>query len=387
MAAESRQDRQVRIYGAGKLARLQRCKVIVLGTGLLGGAFAFHMGMARIGQLLIDPDTVDQANLANQDFPDDSVGKAKVVVRAEQLHARSTGTAVSWLQAPLEEIGLGIYARHDLIVTGLDSRISRVRVAEISQKLRVPWLDMACDGSGKTLRGTISYWDPRVAGAPCHLCRYGKEEVETIRREGRGPGCPSWSKPEARITQPTLMSATFGGVLAGYGAGWAIDSLLGEAGAIANRQLQVFGDGMPRVRELAFARAAHCTLTHDGLGELVHVPAGTIRELFDRAKDELGVEPDALRFHHRQFVPDLYCATEGRSWAFPRLAESIHPKELECTTCYHGARRVPMSLADHLNRKDVDRFGALKWSEIGLARADIVTATGGEREVHYVVGA
>ena len=181
MKAESAEERQRSIYGARNIARLQRSMVGVAGLGLLGGAMSLQLGPLRIAQLLIDPDKIDAANLANQGFPADRVGELKVVVRKDQLIAQTPATRVSWLRSRVEDVGLGTLARVDLIITGLDSRISRVRVAEISQKLRLPWLDLACDGSGERLQGTVSYWDPRRADAPCHACRYDCDQLDAIR--------------------------------------------------------------------------------------------------------------------------------------------------------------------------------------------------------------
>ena len=211
MSTETMEDRQKQIFGKKNFARLQGNLAAVVGLGLLGGSFCFHLGQLRIPQLLIDPDCVDEANLANQDFEPQHVGTAKVVARSDQLTQRSPGARAGWLQARVEEVGLGVFGRVNLIVTAIDSRISRLRVAEISQKLRLPWLDLACDGSGERLQGTVTYWDPRQPNAACAACRYDADTFDTIRREGRGPGCPSWGNPGVPVTPPTLMAPPFGG--------------------------------------------------------------------------------------------------------------------------------------------------------------------------------
>ena len=386
MPTETREGRQAKIFGARCLARLQCSKVAVIGLGLLGGGIAYHLGLLPVSLLFVDCDTVDEANLGNQGLPADRVGAAKALVRADQVNALNPTMRASWLHERLENLGLGYFARFDLLVSALDSRIARLRLAEISQQLRIPWLDLACDGSGNRLHGVVTYRDPRVAEAPCGACHYDSDAVDQIRREGRGPGCPSWAMPDARVTAPTLMASGFGGVVSGHGATWAARSLLGQDEEIANSRLQIFGDGSARLSQVALTRSPHCVLGHEGLGKLVAVSGGTIGELFARAAKDLGGEPDGLYFHHRHFICDVFCPTEGRGWEFPRIAESIHPSELECG-CHRGARLVPMGMTDHLTRKHVERFGALAWTECGLPRADVVTARKAKTAVHYVIGA
>ena len=177
MPAESTVERQEKIMGPGSIARLQQASVAVLGVGLLGGAISAHLSLLRVPLLLVDSDSVNAANLANQGFPASRVGDPKVAVRRHQLSELSPHSRVTWRHARLEELGLGTFADVDLIVAGLDSKVSRVRVAEISMALGIPWLDLAVDGSGKHQLGHVTLWEPRRDNAPCYGCRFSKSAL------------------------------------------------------------------------------------------------------------------------------------------------------------------------------------------------------------------
>ena len=192
----------------------------MIGAGLLGGAVILHLALLRVRLIIVDPGLVDLPNIGNQFLAASRVGEPKVDVRADQVREYHPDGRVRVHQARIEDLGLGALADADLIYTGLDSRASRVRAAEISQRLAIPHIDAAVDGSGERLQGTVTYYDPKRPGAACYGCRYDSDAFAKIRSEGGGPGCPSWRNPEAPKTPPTLAASAFGGVVAGHSAIW-----------------------------------------------------------------------------------------------------------------------------------------------------------------------
>jgi len=383
---ESRDDRQLHVYGRDGLDLMRSLRVAVLGVGLVGGGVALHLGLLKVPLLLVDPGLVEPSNLGNQFFSPSQLGECKARVRAAQIQALSPGAPVDWVSARLEELGLGVWSGVDLLVTGLDSRGSRVRVAQISHLLDLPWIDMAVDGSGERLQGNVTCYEPSQPDAPCQACRYDEDDLAKIRIEGRGPGCPSWTRPGAPKAPPTYMASAFAAVVSGFAASRVIDILLGKGARLANTQLQIFADGTPRVRTVALHRSRKCPMPHERLGTLTRVPSGTIGELFDRAAADLNDVPSALHFHHRTFSPDLYCPTSDHVRPLPRLTEAYGERELACH-CRYGARFVPQSPRSLLTLDDVERFRDRGWTEVGLPREDVITATTKHgREAHYIVG-
>ena len=99
------------------------------------------------------------------------------------------------------------------------------RLSEVCTGLGLPWVDASVDGSGRWLYGTVSAFDTQRPSSACYLCPLDENALDTISREGRGPGCPSWRSREAPISPPTLQSSAFaGGVIGGWQA--APDSAL-----------------------------------------------------------------------------------------------------------------------------------------------------------------
>lgn len=375
------------LFGDKLFARLQRSLVVLVGAGLLGGAVLRELCQLNVPVINIDPGLVDPENLGNQLFQARDVGSAKVDARAAFARECTPDCRVVPVQSRVQDVPLGLFHPAKLIVAGLDNRSARVAVAEIAQKLGVPQIDMAVDGTGRHRIGTISHYDARRSQSACYACKLGPGDLASIRTEGRAQGCASWRDPESPETPPTVAAGSFGVTVAGIATTWAIDVLLGAEGGRTNRQTQVFEDGETRVRTLTLERNERCPLPHRALKPLKVVPAGTIGELATQAGKDLGEEPERIQLHGRNtFVRDLHCYEHGETRSWPRLAHAYTDEDVACG-CKPGAEFQPLELLDHLERHDFQRLYAMEWEELGLATADVVTAVASDgREASYVVG-
>ncbi|MCP5040857.1 MAG: hypothetical protein GY944_07485 [bacterium] len=379
-------ERRAQMLGAENVHTLQTSLVAVIGVGLLGGGVVSHFAQTLVPQLLVDCGIVDEENLCNQSLPAGSVGERKAEVRCAQAKTLSPRDPVHAFHARIEDLGMAALRGVALLVTGLDSRASRVRVAEISHRLGIPWIDMAIDGTGESLHGTVTCWDPRVPDAGCYACRYDEEQFAQIRNEGQGPGCPSWGAQTQPATPPTLMASGFGAVVSGLGVTWAMRVLLGGTAGIANKQLHISGDPVVRTSLHSLAHSSRCPLPHEPFADLAQVADEGVAALWARASRALGALPSHLQFHHRVFVSRLYCPTCGKSAEGHWFAHAIPPAALRCP-CQPGALFVPSKLQDRFCERDVARLGFASWHELGLPAADVVTAAGPDQSAaHFIVG-
>jgi len=362
------------------LTRLQAAEVAVVGVGMLGGAAALHLALLGVKLVLIDAGTVEDVNLGNQMLPATGLGEPKSVVRARQIAELNPECRARAIARRIEDIGLAALRGAGLLVSGLDGRAGRTRVNEIASLLGIPWVDMAVDGSGRSLRGTITCYDPRRPDSPCYLCSYGARDLGAIFAEGRPTGCPSWRRRAPRVTPPTLQASAFGGVIAGFAALFSTQILLDRADRLVGRQLVVTASDEPRVRVITRTRAADCAGPHSDAVPLAFSAATTIADLVRSASLDLGASPTAIVFHGRTLVRDLLCARCDGRRPLVRLADACTEDDLRCGC---GAEMAPVALTDRLT--DEALAAVASWEEIGLPAADVVTVTASERRGRYVV--
>jgi len=368
--------------GADALALLRGSAVAVIGLGALGGPVGMHLALLGVALVLVDPDLVAMANLGNQLWPAASVGEEKSVARARQLAALNPECPTASVTARIEDLGLAALAGVDLLLTGLDGRAARMRVAEVSLRLGIPWVDAAVDGSGRALRGTVTVFDPRTPASACYGCRLDAADLGAIAKEGRGPGCPSWRRETRTLTPPTLQASAFGGVVAGYQAIVASRVLLGRAGDLVGKQVIVECDAAPRVRVLGLTPNPRCLVGHHRLAPLSAVAGEQIGDLLAAAAADFGTPVESLGFHGRMLALGLACPRCGVRRDVVRVAEAVSDAEAKCAC---GVEMVPEQLLDEVPAEQVGVWAERTWKDVGLPVADVVTARAGGVEAHYVV--
>jgi molybdopterin/thiamine biosynthesis adenylyltransferase len=368
--------------GADELRRLQGSVVAVVGMGVLGGQLAFHLALLGVGMILIDCGRVEIVNLGNQGFRIDALGEMKGIARARELIQLNPDVFLRVLNSRIEDVGAGELVGVDLIAVGLDSRTSRIRVAELASLIHRPWLNAAVDGSGRWLRGTVTLYDPRRSAAPCYLCAYDRTDVEAIWRENRGAGCPSWRDPQISKSAPTLQASAFGSIVAGFQSLWAVRSLLGRDDDLAAQQLVVECDGVPRTRLLRSTRNDRCVSGHPTSPLLRRADAATLGELLEQAGKELGCEPDELSFDGCTLVKGITCVSCRDDRDLIRVAITCSEDDVRCRC---SAEMVPREMSRSLSFAEAARLASRTWEDLGVPAGELVTATAGRRFVHYLV--
>ena len=372
-------------FGRERLQRLHRATVGVIGAGLLGGQILHHLAMLQIRTVLVEPGEVDLPNLGNQMLPADAVGDPKSGARVQQMHQLNPSCAVRAVATRVEDVGLGVFADCDVLLTGLDGRGSRLAVNRIAQLLGLDWIDAAVDGSGARLFGTVTWFRPHAHDGPCYGCHIDGPRLAAIAAEEGGVGCASWRSAALRDTPPTLMASPFGAVVAGHQMAWAIQALLSEGEDLVGRQLQIAGSGVPRIRSVELPRGQRCAFPHRRLGSLRRVGSRTLGDLLEVATEDLGAAPDALVFPGRSLAHGLVCPVCGATRELVKRREAVRDEEVRCG-CGTAHEMTPRALVDRLDTDDARRLGGLSWSALGLPSEDLVTArASGREDVHYLL--
>ena len=377
--------RLVGLLGGDRVRKLHRSRVAVIGAGLLGGQLLLHLAMLQIRTVVVDPGLVEPANLGNQLFPVASLGDPKARVRAEQMKAFNPLCPVRALPTRVEEVGLGVFADCDLLLTGLDSPASRLAVNRIAAHLGIDWIDAAVDGSGRRSYGTVSWLQPSREDVACYGCRFGPDELAAAALEVRREPCVSWRSPGVPHSPPTLTASPFGAVIGGMQMTWAVQALLGESRQHVGHQLQISaGADAPRVRRVELARREACVFPHRRLDPLRRVECRTVGELLDVARRDLGAAPESLVFPERPLAFGLACATCRKTNPLVKRCESVGDAEVRCD-CPPPGGMGPVEVGNRLAGARLPALASQRWPDLGIPAEDLVVAESRGRRRHYLL--
>jgi len=384
---EATQARLLEIPGIGSAAleRLRASRVAIVGVGTLGGPLALHLALLGAPLLLVDPGAVEPANLAAQLFSVRALGLRKVEARAAQIRALGGEGALQLRAVRLEALGAAELAGFDLAVSALDALRPRLQLDALCQRLGIPMLDLAVDGSGQRLHGKIASFDPRAPDAACYACRFDARALEAIRREDLPAGCPSWRLAPESAAPPTLQVSSFAGVVAGLGALRAVRILLDPPGTHAGSLLRIDGDSPERIHHTRVARSPHCSHI---------VPYGPLRPargdspeaLIDQARVELGQAPDWLALQ-RALLLGARCRACGARRELFRCAQAVADADLRCTACASDAALEPIEVTHLVHTAGLGAAARATWRQLGFPDRDVVGVRSGTALAQYLITA
>ena len=121
-------------------ASLAAARVLVVGVGALGAPAARVLAEAGVGTLgLIDPDLVEVSNLHRQPlYTDEDIGRAKVEVAAERLHALAPALRVDTWRARFGAADAHLLRGFDVVLDGTDSIAAKFIVNDAAVAAGVP---------------------------------------------------------------------------------------------------------------------------------------------------------------------------------------------------------------------------------------------------------
>jgi hypothetical protein len=159
-------DRVERLIGADNLRRLATKKVGVIGLGSGGGFVAQSLAMSGLGNfVLIDADTLEEANIVRHVADRRDVGRPKAEVLADLIHWRNPNAEVKSYVGRIED-SLDLLNDLDLLVVGVDGEGSKYKINEacLSRDLVAVYAGVYERGEGGDVV-TIHPYD-----GPCYAC-------------------------------------------------------------------------------------------------------------------------------------------------------------------------------------------------------------------------
>lgn len=149
-AEEFEEDRyaRLRLIPWWDQERLKNAKIMVVGAGAIGNELIKNLTLLGIGSILIfDMDAIENSNLTRSVlFRAGDVGRYKAEVAAERaMEINPDVHAKAFVSNIIDDVGLGVFRRMDVVLGGLDNREARLAINQSCYKVNKPWIDGAIE--------------------------------------------------------------------------------------------------------------------------------------------------------------------------------------------------------------------------------------------------
>ena len=128
--------------------RLKDAAVMVVGAGAIGNELIKNLALLGIGRIFIfDMDTIENTNLTRSVlYRKKDVGRYKAETAAERaMEINPDVKAKAFNLNIIDDVGLGVYRRMDVVLGGLDNREARLSINQSCYKVNKPWIDGAIE--------------------------------------------------------------------------------------------------------------------------------------------------------------------------------------------------------------------------------------------------
>lgn len=351
--------------------RLRRANVLVAGAGAIGNEVLKNLALVGVGGIfVVDIDRIEESNLNRSILyrPRDT-GRYKAEVAAEAIRDIDPEIRVEYRTGNLlQELGLGLVKRMDLVIGCLDNREARLAINQMCWRAGVPWIDGGID----VLSGVVRVFTP--PDSACYECTMSEQDYKLL---GIRYSCSSRLKRDDWVQGKSPTTPTSAAVVGALQVQEALKLLhgmpvKGGAGLLINGLLN-------EVSPVNYTPREDC-LSHETFGPVTPLERGsaamTLRELLDRARRELG--DDAVIDLDREIVTEMYCGECERTEPEFRSMSALSHDQALCPGC--GAERVVRTTASvNGGESYLDRT----WAAFGLPPLHIVTARGGGGIKYY----
>jgi molybdopterin/thiamine biosynthesis adenylyltransferase/proteasome lid subunit RPN8/RPN11 len=164
--------------------RMRHAHVLIAGCGSVGSYVAEHFVRCGAGEVtLLDPDTVDYANLSRANFRASDVGRPKIHALAERLIAISPELKVNFVEKTLQDLGRDefdqLIARSDLVMSALDDRRAQLQINQFAYWHKKPAVFIGA--FAKAHAGEVAVVD---APSPCFACATVFRDMVPVEEQG-----------------------------------------------------------------------------------------------------------------------------------------------------------------------------------------------------------
>ena len=189
--------------------RLKNATIMVVGAGALGNELIKDLTLLGIGKILvIDMDKIEHTNLTRSVlYRAKDVGRYKADVAAERAREMNPDVKTkSFTCNIIDDMGLGVFRRMDVVLGGLDNREARLSINQSCYKVNQPWID----GAIEALNGFARVFIP-PEGA-CYECTMSEMDWMLINKRKSCALLTHEQMAEGKIPTTPTSSAIIAGV-------------------------------------------------------------------------------------------------------------------------------------------------------------------------------
>lgn len=195
--------------------KIKKATIMVVGAGAIGNELIKNLALLGIGRILIfDMDAIEHTNLTRAVlYRAKDVGRYKAEVAAERaMEMNPDVKAKAFVSNIIDDVGLGVFRRMDVVLGGLDNREARLSINQSCYKMNKPWID----GAIEALNGFARVFIPGVGA--CYECTMTETDWALINKrkscalltheqmaEGKIPTTPTSSSIIAGIQVQELL--------------------------------------------------------------------------------------------------------------------------------------------------------------------------------------
>ena len=352
--------------------RLANATIMVVGAGAIGNELIKNLTLLGIGKILIfDMDAIENTNLTRSVlYRAKDVGRYKAEVAAERAKEINPDVhAKAFISNIIDDVGLGVFRRMDVVLGGLDNREARLHINQSCYKVNKPWID----GAIEALSGFARVFVP--GRGACYECTMTETDWMLINKRKSCALLTHEQMAEGKIpTTPTSSS-----VIAGIQVQEMLKLLHADRNLPTLAGKGFVFNGLTHDSYVVEYQEKPDCMSHDIYEEIIEKPWSvkekTIKSALDEIKSEMG--ENAVLDLDRDIAIEASCSCGEHK----KLFVPVHKLKGAMLTCEKCGNQ--MSFENKHSFNGTEDYLDKTFEEIGIPALHIIAGRVGMNIKHY----
>lgn len=352
--------------------RLKTATIMVVGAGAIGNELIKNLTLLGIGRILVfDMDDIENTNLTRSIlYRRCDVGRYKAEVAVERaMEINPDVKAKAFVSNIIDDVGLGVFRRMDVVLGGLDNREARLHINQSCYHVNRPWID----GAIEALNGFARVFVP--GHGACYECTMTETDWMLINKRKSCALLTHEQMNDGKIpTTPTSSS-----VIAGIQVQEMLKLLHSDRGLPTLAGKGYVFNGLTHDSYVVEYQEKPDCMSHNIYEEITDMPwsttTTTIADALNQAKSDLGEK--AVIDLDREIAMTAVCEC-GEHMA---LFTPVHKLKGAMLTCPKCGKQMTFESKHSFNGSEP--YVGKTFAEIGVPPLHIISGRAGMDIKHY----